>query len=86
MLPRGSVKWYSTQEVANIVGIHKTTLKRWLYSGEVAEPEHKKIALKEYRIWSEADLERVRKFKRANYRKKARRKKAGRTKASRSKS
>lgn len=77
---------YSTQEVANLVGIHKNTLKRWLRSELVAEPRHTRIAMQNHRVWSERDLERVKKFKEANYRKKPRRKKAARTKAKRSKS
>ena len=61
------------------------TLLRWLYTGRIAEPRHARIAMQDHRVWSERDLERVRKFKEANYRKKPRRKKAARTKAKRSK-
>jgi len=41
--------------------------------------------MQDYRLWSEKDLERVKKFKEANYRKKPRRKKVARTKAKKSK-
>ena len=77
---------YSTQEVANLVGVHKNTLKRWLYSGSIGEPRHAKIAMQDYRVWSERDVQRVREFKKNNYRKKPRRKKAGRARTKRSKS
>jgi DNA-binding transcriptional MerR regulator len=80
------VSVYSTQEVANLVGVHKLTLLRWLYTGRIAEPRHARIAMQNHRVWSERDLERVRKFKEANYRKKCRRKKAGGIKSKRSKS
>ncbi len=85
MLLAGLVRGLSTQEVANRVGVHKTTLKRWLYSGAIDEPKHARIAMQNHRIWSEKDLERVRNFKEANYRKKPRRKMAGRNKNKRSK-
>lgn len=78
--------FYSTQEVANLVGVHKNTLKRWLRSGLIDEPRHTKIAMQNHRVWSERDLERVLKFKYTNYRKKPRRKNAGSMKARRSKS
>lgn len=80
------MEWHSTQEVANIIGVHKTTLKRWLRSGAIREPGHKKIVRQDYRIWSKADLEKARKFKQANYRKKPRHKKAGKSKTRKSKS
>jgi DNA-binding transcriptional MerR regulator len=81
-----SVKRYSTVEVARLVRVHKLTLLRWLYSNKIPEPRRVRVNHQQYRIWSQADLERVRQFKKANYRKKPRRKKAGRTKAKRSKS
>ena len=85
MVPARTVNFYSTQEVANLLGVHKNTVKRWLRSRLIAEPRHAKIAMQNHRLWSEKDLERVKKFKEANYRKKPRRKKAGRMKARRSK-
>jgi excisionase family DNA binding protein len=80
------VRIYSTQEVANSLGVHKSTLLRWLYSGRVIEPTRTRFATHNYRIWSESDVQRLREFKRANYRKKPRRKKVGRTKTKKSKS
>jgi hypothetical protein len=79
----GSVRIRSTQEVADVIGIHKVTLKRWLISGRVAEPKRQSIGGQVVRVWTAQDIQRVREFKDANYRKKPRRKKAGRTKAKR---
>jgi DNA-binding transcriptional MerR regulator len=79
------MKLYSTQEVANLLGVHKATLRRWLHSSLIDEPKHATIAMQNHRVWSERDLERVRKFKEANYHKKPRLKKAGSMKARRSK-
>jgi len=79
-----SVTTYSTQEVAKLLGIHKSTLLRWLYSARIAEPKHATIAMQNHRVWSERDLKRVEKFKEASYRKKPRRKKAGSARVKRS--
>jgi excisionase family DNA binding protein len=86
MLPAGSVKFFSTQEVANLIGVHKVTLKRWLSSGRVKEPRHERIGRQNWRVWTERDVQRLRTLKEASYRKKPRRKKAGSMKARRSKS
>jgi predicted site-specific integrase-resolvase len=60
---------YSTVQVAERLGIHKATLIRWLLDGKVAEPRRVKQVGQEIRIWSDRDVERVRKYKEANYRK-----------------
>jgi predicted site-specific integrase-resolvase len=85
MVPGRTVNFHSTQEVANLLHVHKNTVKRWLRFGLIAEPRHGKIAMQNHRLWSERDLERVKKFKEGNYRKKPRLKKAGSMKARRSK-
>jgi hypothetical protein len=59
----------STAEVAKKAGIDKATLERWLAGGKIARPESLRIGEKEFRDWSNADVERVRKYKRENYRK-----------------
>ena len=63
----GSMKAYSTAEVAQLAGIHKRTLYRWLGIGAVPEPERGRVAGKEYRIWTPADLKRVKEYKRKFY-------------------
>jgi hypothetical protein len=50
-------------------GIDKATLERWLAGGKIARPKSLRIGEKEFRDWSNADVERVRKYKQENYRK-----------------
>jgi hypothetical protein len=59
---------YSTLEVARLVGVHKYTLLRWLYTGAVAEPKRQIIGGQIVRIWTDRDLGRARKYKQENYR------------------
>jgi predicted site-specific integrase-resolvase len=66
----------STKGVAVRVGISRVTLQRWLLSGKLNEPERLKIGGVDVRIWTELDLERVRRYKEAHYRKGRGRKKS----------
>ncbi len=63
------MKGHSTTEVARMVGIHKNTLRKWLQKSAIPEPKHNRIAGVGYRIWTARDVERVRKYKAAHYRK-----------------
>lgn len=65
----GAMKTYSTVEVARKIKVHKATLLRWLYAGAIPEPRRYIDGGVEVRIWTDRDVERVRKFKAANYRK-----------------
>jgi excisionase family DNA binding protein len=66
----GSVmRTYSTAQVARMLGVHKVTLKRWLISGKVREPKRIGNGGIQARIWTDRDVERLRKFKQENYRK-----------------
>ena len=60
---------YSTGEIAEKVGIHKITLLRWLYAGEIPEPRLAPGPGQKLRLWSDRDLARVKKHKATNYRK-----------------
>jgi predicted site-specific integrase-resolvase len=60
---------YSTVQVAKTVGVDKKTLLRWLWAGKISEPKHYTNGGQDVRIWTERDLQRVRRFKEANYRK-----------------
>jgi hypothetical protein len=64
-----AMKIYSTGEVARELGIHKTTLLRWLYSGSLKEPRRVEQPGVDYRLWRERDLERARQYKEQRYRK-----------------
>ena len=59
----------STVQVARKIGVSKLTLIRWLLDGKVKEPRRVKQVGQEIRIWSDRDVERVRKYKQENYRK-----------------
>ena len=59
----------STQDVAQKVGINRVTLERWLSGGKVESPRTVKFGKNEFRNWTAADVERVRKYKQKNYRK-----------------
>jgi excisionase family DNA binding protein len=59
----------STQDVARKVGIHRVTLERWLSSGELKTPKTIRFGKNEFRNWTPADVERVKRFKMENYRK-----------------
>jgi hypothetical protein len=60
---------YSTAMVAAEVGVSKLTLIRWLVAGKIKEPRRVKQGGVELRLWTNRDVERVRKYKEANYRK-----------------
>ena len=70
------MKTYSTGKIAKTVGIHKATLLRWLYSGSIPEPKRHTNGGVDFRIWTDRDLDRVRKYKADHYRKGRGRKKA----------
>lgn len=61
--------YYSTAEVARLAGVHKNTLLRWLYAGEVPEP--KQTIGKDTRVWSDEELENVKRYKEKNYQKRS---------------
>lgn len=59
----------STTEVAEKLDIDRATLERWLASGKVSRPKALRIGQKVFRNWTDADVERIRKYKQENYRK-----------------
>ena len=60
---------YTTQRVADVISVHKVTLLRWLREGKIREPRRIRFDGPSYRVWSERDVERVKKYKAAHYRK-----------------
>ncbi len=63
------MRTYSTKQVARMVGIGRSTLVGWLRSGKVKEPRRIRNGGVDARVWTARDVERVRKWKAANYRK-----------------
>lgn len=64
-----SVKRYSTAQVALALKIGRQTLHRWIASGVVSAPGRSKVGGVTVRMWTDQDVERVRKYKTLNYRK-----------------
>jgi MerR HTH family regulatory protein len=60
---------YSTGQAAKMIGVGRVTLQRWLIGGRVAEPKKLTTGGVEVRIWTDRDVERLRRFKEENYRK-----------------
>jgi hypothetical protein len=50
-----------------MLGVHKVTLQRWLLAGKVTEPSKVRIGKIESRIWTDSDVEHVRRYKQKNY-------------------
>lgn len=65
----------STLQVAKLIGITPDTLHRWIREGRVDAPPIQSLAGMKVRLWSEEDIDKVRKYKAEKYRKKPRRKK-----------
>ena len=57
----------SISEAARQLGIHRTTLHRWIEEGVVPEPVAENIAGARLRYWTKADFAKVKKYKRENY-------------------
>jgi len=70
-------RFYSTREVADMVGINKQTLLRWIWAGKISEPAIYESGGVKLRNWSHQDIERVQRYKNANYRKGRGRKQIG---------
>jgi excisionase family DNA binding protein len=63
------MKTLSTPEVAKLVGIHQITLERWLAAEKIPSPKKLRTGRRIVRLWTNRDVERIRKYKQENYRK-----------------
>ncbi len=63
------MRTYSTNQVVRMVGIGRSTLVSWLRTGKLKEPRRIRNGGVDARIWTDRDVERVRKWKAAHYRK-----------------
>jgi DNA-binding transcriptional MerR regulator len=59
---------YSTLQVAREIGVHRSTLLRWLQSGEIPEPRRIIGGGQDVRVWSPRDLSRAQRLKADRYR------------------
>ena len=60
---------YSTSQAARKVGISRVTLERWISTGKVKAPTALRHAPLRVRLWTEQDVERLRKSKEKFYKK-----------------
>ena len=58
----------ATPEVAKLVGIHIATLERWIAEGRV-KPKSVSVGKRTYRLWTEAEIKKLRRVKEKTYRK-----------------
>ena len=56
-------KFYTTKQVAKKIGVGYQTILRWLYAKKLSEPERMIIGGATVRLWTEADVQRARKYK-----------------------
>jgi hypothetical protein len=63
------MKIASTREVAKELGVHPITVEKWLRHRKVQPPQKLRVGNRVVRLWSKADVERLRKYKQENYRK-----------------
>jgi excisionase family DNA binding protein len=59
----------ATAEAANVVGIDRITLQRWIRDGKVKAPRPVLRRGRAVRLWSARDIERLRKVKKRIHRK-----------------
>lgn len=59
----------STEDVANLVGVGRGTLERWLREGKVPRPRPLRVGRKVFRMWTNRDIKRVKLYKEKAYRK-----------------
>jgi len=60
---------FSTEQVAQRVGVNRVTLERWLSSGKVERPKTIHFGRAELRYWTAKDIKQIEKYKATHYRK-----------------
>ncbi len=61
------MKTCSTVEVAKLLGIGNDTLHRWIHMKKVPAPPVQSVGGLSIRLWTQADIEEVRRYKAAHY-------------------
>jgi hypothetical protein len=54
---------------SRLVGVNPVTLQRWLIDGKVKEPKNVRAGQMKLRVWTDADVARVKAYKLKFYRK-----------------
>jgi excisionase family DNA binding protein len=58
-----SPKTYTTSEAARQIGVSRQTLQTWIAAGEINAPKLIGEGKATLRLWTKADIEKIRKFK-----------------------
>jgi excisionase family DNA binding protein len=61
------MKYYSTVQVASLIGIGNDTLFRWIRERKISAPQPEFVGGIRVRLWTEADVQRVREYKAKHY-------------------
>ncbi len=61
------IRRFTTQQVADEIGVSKKTLLRWLYDCKIAEPRRVRFDGPSYRVWSERNVRAAREYKKRFY-------------------
>jgi excisionase family DNA binding protein len=61
------MKTYSTVEVAKLLGVGNDTLHRWIHSNVIQAPPVQRLGKVSVRLWTEKDVEKVKKYKTSHY-------------------
>jgi excisionase family DNA binding protein len=64
-----SSKLYSTREAAAAIRITRQTLQNWIAEGKIRPPKAMILGSAKVRLWTQQDVDRVRKYKEENFRK-----------------
>ena len=72
------MRTYSTQEVAELLGIHRVTLQEWLSAGKIRPSQAIPMRGRTLWRWTRGDVQKVRQYKTAHYRRGRGRKKKAR--------
>jgi excisionase family DNA binding protein len=62
------MKTYSVSEAADVCGVNRSTLQRWVRNGFVPSPAAAIVDGKLVKSWSEKDIAAIREFKKKSYR------------------
>ena len=58
---------YSTRQAAKLAGVGFRTLNRWIAERKVKAPKRIQVGVVVVRLWSKADVERIRRYKAKHY-------------------
>jgi DNA-binding transcriptional MerR regulator len=56
-------KTFTTAQAAKKAGVSRQTLHFWMHEGLIAAPEPVKVGQREFRFWTQQDIDRLKAFK-----------------------